>query len=98
MKFAARDHESRALTEAQVEFFECNGYLTLRGITTAEDLAELRDIYERMFRERTGLAEGNYFDLSASGDGVAMLPQITMMASYEPRLRDTLLWRNIGVV
>jgi Phytanoyl-CoA dioxygenase (PhyH) len=87
-----------ALTAEQLEFFDRNGYLTLRGITTAKDLAELRDIYERMFRDKTGLADGNYFDLSASGEEVALLPQITLMASYEPKLRDTLLWRNSGAV
>ncbi len=99
MNATARIREPQlTLSAEQVEFFDRNGYLTLRGITTADDLANLRDIYERMFRERTGLAEGNYFDLSAGGDEVSTLPQITMMATYEPRLRDTLLWRNIGVV
>jgi hypothetical protein len=44
------------LTAEQIESFDRNGYLTLRGITTAGDLAELRDIYERMFRDKTGLS------------------------------------------
>jgi ectoine hydroxylase-related dioxygenase (phytanoyl-CoA dioxygenase family) len=87
-----------ALTAEQVEFFGRNGYLTLHGITTADDLAELRDIYERMFRDKTGLSDGNYFDLVTSGDEAWELPQLTMMASYEPKLRETLLWRNVGVV
>ena len=99
MDVRAISYESQlALTTEQIEFFYRNGYLTVRGITSTEDLTKLRDIYERMFREQTGLAEGNYFDLSASGDEVTMLPQITMMASYESRLRDSLLWRNIGGV
>jgi ectoine hydroxylase-related dioxygenase (phytanoyl-CoA dioxygenase family) len=86
------------LTAEQVESFDRDGYLTLRGITTADDLAKLRDIYERMFRDKTGLADGNYFDLSAGGEEVTVLPQITRMASYEPKLRHSLLWRNIGAV
>src|SRR5260221_5791784 len=86
------------LTAEQIESFDRDGYLTLRGITTADDLAELRDIYERMFRDKTGLADGNYFDLSAGGEEVTVLPQITKMASYEPKLRHSLLWRNIGAV
>jgi hypothetical protein len=99
MDGTAKNLDSRpALTTEQLDAFDRDGYLTLRGITTARDLAELRDIYERMFREKTGLADGNYFDLSASGEEVKLLPQITMMASYEPRLRDTLLWRNVGAV
>jgi ectoine hydroxylase-related dioxygenase (phytanoyl-CoA dioxygenase family) len=86
------------LTAEQLDFFDRHGYLTLSGITTASDLAELRDIYERMFREKTGFAEGNYFDLVTSGETILELPQMTMMATYEPRLRDTLLWRNVGAV
>jgi ectoine hydroxylase-related dioxygenase (phytanoyl-CoA dioxygenase family) len=86
------------LTAEQIESFDRDGYLTLRGITTADDLAELRDIYERMFRDKTGLADGNYFDLSAGGEEVTVLPQIIRMASYEPKLRHSLLWRNIGAV
>jgi ectoine hydroxylase-related dioxygenase (phytanoyl-CoA dioxygenase family) len=99
MDATAQSLESQlVLTAEQVEFFDRNGYLTLRGITTAKDLAELRDIYERMFRERTGFADGNYFDLVTSGEEVVELPQMTMMASYEPRLRETLLWQNVGAV
>src|SRR5260221_11931398 len=83
------------LTAEQIESFDRDGYLTLRGITTADDLAELRDIYERMFRDKTGLTDGNYFDLSAGGEEATVLPQITRRASYEPKLRHHLLWRNI---
>ncbi len=86
------------LTAEQIDSFDRNGYLTLRGITTADDLAELRDIYERMFRDKTGLTDGNYFDLSAGGEEVTVLPQITRMASYEPKLRHSLLWQNINAV
>lgn len=99
MGATAKNLESQlVLTEEQVDSFDRDGYLTLRGITTADDLAELRDIYERMFRDKTGLADGNYFDLSAGGEEATVLPQMTRMASYEPKLRHSLLWRNIGAV
>src|SRR5260370_34441273 len=78
--------------------FAGNGFLRVRGIPPADDLAELRDIYERMFRDKTGLTDGNYFDLAAGGEEVPVLPQITRMASYEPKLRHSLLWQNINAV
>src|SRR5260221_12553293 len=83
------------LTAEQIDSFDRNGYLTLRGITTADDLAELRDIYERMFRDKTGLADGNYFDLSAGGAEGTGLPQITRMASYQPKRPHNPLWREL---
>jgi ectoine hydroxylase-related dioxygenase (phytanoyl-CoA dioxygenase family) len=86
------------LSDEQVAFFRTNGYLVLRGITDLKDLASLRDIYERMFLNKTGMAEGNYFDLNSAGNEVKVLPQMTQMAHYEPRLRDTTLWRNVGAV
>src|SRR5215469_15317497 len=86
------------LSREQIAFFRTNGYLVMRGITDLDDIAALRDIYERMFRDKTGMADGNFFDLSGTGSEVNVLPQMTAMAHYEPRLRDTRLWRNVGVV
>jgi phytanoyl-CoA dioxygenase PhyH len=86
------------ISDEQVTFFRTNGYLVIRGITNLQDIASLRDIYERMFRDKTGVADGNYFDLNGAGDEVRVLPQMTDMARYEPRLRDSLLWRNARVV
>ena len=42
----------------------------VRGITSLDDIASLRDMYERMFRFRIGLAEGNLFDLTSAGPDV----------------------------
>jgi Phytanoyl-CoA dioxygenase (PhyH) len=85
------------LSDEQVAFFQTNGYLVM-SITDLGDIAALRDIYERMFRDKTGLADGNFFDLGGTGGEVNVLPQITAMAHYEPGLRDTRLWRNTRVV
>lgn len=86
------------LSDDQASFFDANGYLVVRGITSLDDIASLRDMYECMFRFRIGLAEGNLFDLTSAGPDVNKLPQMTSMAQYEPALRDTLLWRNVRIV
>jgi hypothetical protein len=103
MEVVALQHEvlssgQLVLSDEQLALFRANGYLVLRGITDLEDLASLRDIYERMFRDKVGMADGNFFDLNSAGSEVQVLPQMTAMARYEPRLRDTKLWRNVGMV
>ena len=86
------------LSDDQVSFFDANGYLVVKGITSLDDITSLRDIYERMFRSRVGLSEGNFFDLTGAGADVTDLPQMTSMAQYEPALRATLLWHNVRIV
>jgi ectoine hydroxylase-related dioxygenase (phytanoyl-CoA dioxygenase family) len=86
------------LRQEDISFFRENGYLVVRSITSSQDLAQLRQIYERMFRNQTGLSEGNYFDLVGAGAEVKVLPQMTDMVAYEPAIRDTMVWRNTEAV
>jgi ectoine hydroxylase-related dioxygenase (phytanoyl-CoA dioxygenase family) len=84
------------LTDAQVAFFEENGYLRLDRITTDEDVARLRISYDRIFRERAGRDEGNQFDLAGTNqdDAEESLPQILEPALYAPEMNESLLLRN----
>ncbi len=84
------------LTPAQIDFFHHEGYLVLLPITTPDELARLRKIYDRLFAERAGRADGNQFDLAgADGDDeVAALPQILGPARYAPELNDFLFKIN----
>ena len=52
------------LTDEQVAFFQENGYLSIPRITTDEEVEWLKGIYDELFTERTGEAEGRYFDLA----------------------------------
>ena len=40
------------LSQEQIDFFQREGYLVLPPITTADELAGLRKIYDRLFAER----------------------------------------------
>lgn len=84
------------LTQEQIDSFRRDGYLVLPPITTPEELAQLRTIYDRLFAERVGRAEGNQFDLAgADGDDeVATLPQILGPARYAPEINDFLFKAN----
>jgi ectoine hydroxylase-related dioxygenase (phytanoyl-CoA dioxygenase family) len=86
------------LSQDDIAIFRKNGYVVARNITTPADLDALRVVYERMFYNKTGLADGNFFDLVSADRDAKVLPQMTDMVRYEPNLRDTLLWRNVGFV
>ena len=67
-----------SLTREQIDFYYREGYLMLPQITTAEEVAWLRGVYDRLFAARAGRADGNQFDLGgADEEGTeARLPQI----------------------
>ena len=52
------------LTDEQVAFFQENGYLSIPRITTDDEIEWLKGIYDELFTERTGEAQGRYFDLA----------------------------------
>ena len=67
------------LTHDEIVGFHGNGFLAIgRPIATDAELAELRIIYDRMFKGQAGRSDGNQFDLAgADEDGTpASLPQI----------------------
>jgi ectoine hydroxylase-related dioxygenase (phytanoyl-CoA dioxygenase family) len=88
------------LTQDQIDFYHREGYLVLPAITTAEELVRLRAIYDRLFAERAGRAEGNQFDLAGADEEgkQATLPQILGPARYAPELNDFLFKRNAKLI
>ncbi len=80
--------ESMKIDPADIAFFKANGYVVLDAIASAEELGELRRIYDDLFQRRAGRAEGMQFDLAGSDEeGVeATLPQILAPSRYAPEL------------
>ena len=85
-----------SLTPEQIEFYRRAGYLALPQLTTADEVGWLREVYDRLFAQRAGRAEGNQFDLAGSdADGEeAKLPQILNPARYAPELKEGLFRAN----
>ncbi len=85
-----------SLTPEQIAFYHREGYLTLEAITTPEEVAWLRAIYDRLFESRAGREEGNQFDLGGTDDdnAPATLPQILNPAKYAPELKNGLFRVN----
>lgn len=84
------------LTDEQKDFFAEQGYLQLDALTDQEDVAAIRDIYDKLFSEQAGRDEGNEFDLAGTDeDGKsASLPQILDPGAYAPELYETKLFEQ----
>jgi ectoine hydroxylase-related dioxygenase (phytanoyl-CoA dioxygenase family) len=84
------------LSEEQIAFYHHEGYLAIEAITTQEEVARLREIYDRLFAQRAGREEGNQFDLAGADeeDAEASLPQILLPVKYAPELANALCRAN----
>jgi hypothetical protein len=84
------------ISAEQIEFFHREGYLAIDAITTPEEVARIRESYDRLFQERAGRREGNHFDLAGSDEegAEAKLPQILWPSKYAPELANTLYRAN----
>ncbi len=88
------------LTPEETAFYHREGYLVVECITTPEEIALVREIYDRLFAARAGRAEGNQFDLAGPDDedDAASLPQILGPSRYAPELLDTMFRRNATAI
>jgi ectoine hydroxylase-related dioxygenase (phytanoyl-CoA dioxygenase family) len=80
----------------QLAAFRRDGFLLVKGLSSAEEIASLRAPFDRMFSERRGWDAGDLFDmvgLDGPERGLA-LPQLVWPSRYEPLLRQTELASN----
>ncbi len=89
-----------ALTEEQIAFYHENGFLAIDAITTQEEVERLRAVYDRLFEQKAGRAEGNQFDLAGADEEgkPAALPQILGPRKYAPELAETLYEANARAI
>ena len=78
------------LTSEQITHYHEWGYLVLEQFVDADEVVWMREIYDRLFRERAGREFGDQFDLAGPDEeGVeAALPQILNPAKYAPELKQ----------
>jgi ectoine hydroxylase-related dioxygenase (phytanoyl-CoA dioxygenase family) len=84
------------LTADELMRLERDGYVTVDGLTTREEIAFLRGLYDRMFAEQRGWKTGDLFDM-VSRDNLEKglsLPQMLWPSRYEPQLRKTRLFAS----
>jgi ectoine hydroxylase-related dioxygenase (phytanoyl-CoA dioxygenase family) len=86
------------LTQDQIDHFHEKGYLSLDAITTPDELKHLREVYDRLFTNRTGWESGDQFDLAGTDDNTPTLPQLLGPSKYAPELQDTLYRANASAI
>ena len=84
------------LTAEEIGFYRNNGFLVLRSITTEEEVARMRQAYDRIFSSRAGREVGDQYDLAGSDEegAQAVLPQIMNPSKYAPELKVGLFRAN----
>jgi ectoine hydroxylase-related dioxygenase (phytanoyl-CoA dioxygenase family) len=78
------------LTAGQIRHFHNSGFLAvMEPLLDRAEIARIREMYDRMFAERSGRAEGNQFDLAGldEEDQPALLSQILHPHRYYPALQ-----------
>ena len=87
-----------SLTPEQISRFRDDGFLSIGALTTPEEVAQIREIYDRLFEMRAGWDEGMYHDLAGTEEEGAteQIPQIMKPAlrKYAPELFETELLAN----
>ena len=87
------------LSEEQIHSFHEDGFLVLDAITTPVEVEQLREIYNRLFSDRTGWDQGSQFDLAGTDeDDQPRLPQLLGPSRFAPELKDTLYLANARAI
>lgn len=84
------------LTAEQIQSFWANGFLLVDDVSSREEIAAMRVVYDRLFARRAGWETGDLFDMVARDDlekGLS-LPQMLWPSRYEPFFKTTLARRN----
>lgn len=85
------------LTAEQIAFYHENGYLSVQAVMPEAEIADVREIYDRLFNEDETRAGADFHDLGGvkeAGKKVA-IPQILQPAKYAPALLETQLVANL---
>jgi hypothetical protein len=81
------------VSEDQLVAFRRDGFILVEGLSSNEELAPLRVIFDRVFSERRGWDVGDLFDMIGmdTPEQELALPQLVWPSRYEPLLRQTRL-------
>ncbi len=88
--------EDLVLTQEQIASFEDNGFLHLERICPPEEVEFIIGVYDRLFADKAGRAQGAHFDMVGKDDDNAepVSPQIINPVFFAPELKDTIFRKN----
>jgi len=89
-----------SLSQEQIRRFETDGYLSLPEITTQDEVAWMREVYDRLFERKPGWNKGDFFDFAGTDEegAPARLPQLLNPSCYEPTLAQTIFRANADAI
>ena len=85
------------LSPDQIARFREDGFLAIHGLTTEDEIARLRGIYDRLFDSKVGYERGRQLDMVSPDDSAAAPAQLTQILNpveFAPELRETLFRKN----
>jgi len=89
------------LTPEQIAEFRERGFLSIPNISPPEEVELLRGVFDRLFSQQAGRAEGAQFDMVTHDDdedAPPKLPQIINPVNYAPELRTTVFRANAAAI
>ena len=89
------------LTPEQIAEFHERGFLSIPQISTPEEVELLRGIFDRLFAQKAGRAEGAQFDMvthDEDDDQPQALPSIINPVNFAPELRATIFRTNAAAI
>ncbi len=89
------------LTGEEIARFHRDGFIAIPQISPPEEIARLRTIFDRLFSEKAGRAEGAQFDMVThddDDDAPQALPAIINPVNFAPELRDTIFRANATAI
>ena len=89
------------LTPEQIAEFHERGFLSIPQISTPEEVELLRGIFDRLFAQKAGRAEGAQFDMvthDEDNDQPQALPSIINPVNFAPELRATIFRTNAAAI
>lgn len=95
-----RTEWSIEVSDETIEQFRIDGFTHVDRITTDEELAWMRLVYDELFARRQAGLGHRYFDLARpyEAGGHDLLPQILFPEQDVPELRDTVWYRNARAI
>ncbi|MBU6502207.1 MAG: phytanoyl-CoA dioxygenase family protein [Burkholderiales bacterium] len=88
--------QTLSLSSRDIEQFHDLGFLSIPRITTHDEIAHVRGLYDRLFEQRAGWNNGDFFDFAGLDDlgTPATVPQLSEPSRYEPALKDMIFRKN----
>lgn len=89
-----------SLSDEQVKYFWENGFVVVENVTTREEVAEMREVYDRLFASRRGWQSGDLFDFASPDDPnkALSLPQLLWPSRHEPYFQNTIIRTNTHAI